>query len=267
MTDKPGIPRNWWGKIIGGLIGLIRGGFAGAVIGFVFGHLVDRFLSGFAGVKATREAFFDALFGTLGHLAKADGRVSEAEIRMAEELMRRMQIAGEERQRAIRLFNQGKRPDFALEGALRPFVQHSMMRPDLRRMFLEVLFDAAFFAGPPSAAEQAVLQRVARAFHIPPLWFAAMMQARAGGAAGAQQGRPGRGIVRGTLEQAYAHLGLTPQASDAEVKRAYRKLVAQYHPDKLVSRGLPEEMMEMARTRVREINVAYEQIKQARGIK
>jgi DnaJ like chaperone protein len=51
------------------------------------------------------------------------------------------------------------------------------------------------------------------------------------------------------------------------VKKAYRKLVSQYHPDKLVSRGLPEEMMEMAKTRVREINKAYEHIKQARGIK
>jgi DnaJ like chaperone protein len=56
-------------------------------------------------------------------------------------------------------------------------------------------------------------------------------------------------------------------ASDADVKRAYRKLVSQYHPDKLVSRGLPEEMMEVAKTRVREINTAYDQIKAARGIK
>jgi len=79
----------------------------------------------------------------------------------------------------------------------------------------------------------------------------------AGGPAGAVTG----------LEQAYAHLGLTNKATDAEVKRAYRKLVSQYHPDKLVSHGLPEEMMEVAKTRVREINRAYDRIKQARGFK
>ena len=71
----------------------------------------------------------------------------------------------------------------------------------------------------------------------------------------------------GSMAQAYAQLGLEPSASDAEVKKAYRKLVSQYHPDKLVSHGLPEEMMEMAKIRVREINTAYDQIKQARGFK
>lgn len=71
----------------------------------------------------------------------------------------------------------------------------------------------------------------------------------------------------GSLAQAFAKLGLESSASDAEIKKAYRKLVSQYHPDKLVSRGLPEEMMEIAKTRVREINTAYDQIKQTRGFK
>ena len=69
------------------------------------------------------------------------------------------------------------------------------------------------------------------------------------------------------LSQAYAALGIEQSATDAEVKKAYRKLVGQYHPDKLVSQGLPEEMMEMARKRVREINTAYDRVKQARGFK
>jgi DnaJ like chaperone protein len=69
------------------------------------------------------------------------------------------------------------------------------------------------------------------------------------------------------MAQAYAHLGLEASASDTEVKKAYRKLVSQYHPDKLVSRGLPEEMMDIAKSRVREINAAYDQIKQSRGFK
>ena len=70
-----------------------------------------------------------------------------------------------------------------------------------------------------------------------------------------------------TIDQAYAKLGLQSSASDSEVKKAYRRLVSQYHPDKLVSHGLPEEMMEMAKVRVREVNRAYDQIKQARGFK
>ena len=269
------IPSHWWGKIIGGLIGLFRGGLTGAVIGALFGHFVDRFFAGIRGVGATRETFFQALFCALGHLSKADGQVTQAEIQMAETLMQRMQISGDDRQRAIRYFNQGKQAGFDLEAALEPFLQHSRMRQDLRQMFMEILVDAAFSSGRVTQAEQAVLVRLARDLRIPGALFAAMLQARQGVGAGysdAQSGRysgrqAGGGVSRPSLEQAYAHLGLTSKASDAEIKKAFRKLVSQYHPDKLISRGLPEEMMNMAKTRVREINTAYEQIKKARGIK
>jgi DnaJ like chaperone protein len=279
------IPRHWWGKIIGGLIGLFRGGLLGALVGALLGHLVDRFLAGIVGVGATQKAFYDALFASLGHLSKADGRVTETEIRMVESLMQQMKIGGEERQRAIRLFNQGKQADFDLEAALQSFVQHSVVRQDLRQMFLDILIQAAWSSGNATPAEHAVLRRVAQALRISEQLFTAMMHAR-GAAQGAAQGAAwgssegggrsggrsgGAGARRRpipsapSLDQDYAQLGLTRQASDAEVKRAYRKLVSQYHPDKLVSRGLPEEMMEVAKNRVREINTAYDRIKQARG--
>jgi DnaJ like chaperone protein len=268
------IPKHWWGKIIGGVIGLFRGGLMGAVIGALLGHMVDRFLAGIIGVGATQKAFFDALFGSLGHLAKADGRVTETEIRMVESLMQQMRISGEDRQRAIRLFNQGKQPEFDLQAALHPFVQHSMVRQDLRQMFMQIMVEAAFSSGSLTPAERDVLLRVASALRIPEQLFNAMLQAR-GPAWGAGGGRyePGAGAGRrpvqpmASLDQDYAQLGLTRKASDAEIKKAYRKLVGQYHPDKLVSRGLPEEMMEMAKTRVRDINTAYDRIKQARGFK
>jgi len=269
------IPRNWWGKIIGGLLGLFRGGLTGIFFGIFLGHMVDRFLSGITGVSTTRKSFFEALFSSLGHLSKADGKVTETEIRMVESLMQRMDITGEERQRAIRFFNQGKQADFDLELALHSFVKYSVVRQDLRLMFMEIIVEAAFSSGKISQQEHAVLLRIARALRIPGALFSAMLQAR-----GAPSGAYGQGSyshsrsyrassrnTSRTLEQAYAQLGLTRKASDSEIKKAYRKLVSQYHPDKLVSRGLPEEMMSIAKTRVREINTAYDQIKQARGFK
>lgn len=265
--------------MIGALIGLFRGGLTGALFGFFLGHMADRFLAGITGVGTTKKAFFEALFSSLGHLSKADGQVTRTEIHMVEMLMQRMQITGEERQRAIRFFNQGKQDGFDLESALHPFVQYSVVRQDLRQMFMEILVEAAFTSGTISQEEHAVLLRIAAALRIPSHVFAAMLQARGVGTGGYSQRRRGyRGNSRsqggyrpgktiGSLDQAYAQLGLTRKASDTEVKKAYRKLVSQYHPDKLISRGLPEEMMSIAKTRVREINTAYDQIKQTRGFK
>jgi DnaJ like chaperone protein len=272
------IPRHWWGKIIGAALGLFRGGLSGAIIGGLIGHMLDRFLSGFRNVSDTRQIFFKAMFCSLGHIAKADGRVTQAEINAAEQLMQRLQLNETERQRAIRYFNQGKQPDFQLEPVLQEFARHSIMRHDLRLMFVEILVDLSAADNTVTAAEQHILLRVARTLHIPAGVFEAILSARRAGVGGGHYGYGQGAHQQGSrqqhagrqglsLEQAYATLGISNSATDAECKRAYRKLVGQYHPDKLVSQGLPEEMMEMAKTRVRDINTAYDQIKQTRGFK
>jgi DnaJ like chaperone protein len=260
------IPGHWWGKLIGGIIGLLRGGLTGAIFGIFLGHMVDRFLSGLGGANRTRDAFFSAMFSTLGHINKADGRVTKVEIEAAENLMHRLQLTEEERQRAILFFQQGKERDFNLETTLREFARHSMLRHELRIMFIELLIEAALADGALTAAEQAILVRSCTVLHIPANVFSAMLRARQGGGSTYRdhQQHPNRGP---SLNQSYAALGLKTDASTQEIKRAYRKLVSQYHPDKLVSQGLPEEMMEMSKNRVREINAAYDKIKASRGIK
>ena len=261
------IPGHWWGKVIGGIIGLLRGGLTGAILGVFIGHMVDRFLGGLGGANRTRDAFFGADFATLGHISKSDGRVTRAEILAAEQLMRRLQLTETERQHAIRYFQQGKASDFNLEATLKEFARHSMLRHELRIMFIELLLEAALADGQLTAAEQAIMTRVCTVLHIPANIYMAMLRARqghAGASSGSYQRAPNSGQP---INQAYAALGLKENASDQEIKRAYRKLVRQYHPDKLVSQGLPDEMMDMAKKRVREINTAYDQIKSTRGIK
>jgi DnaJ like chaperone protein len=261
------IPTHWWGKLIGGIFGLMRGGLVGAIFGVFLGHMLDRFLSGLGGATRTRDAFFGAMFATLGHINKADGRVTKAEIAAAEQLMRRLQLTEAERQRAILFFQQGKQSDFNLETTLQEFARHSMLRHELRIMFVELLIEAALADGTISSAEQAILVRSCTVLHIPENVFSAMMRARQGGRAyvhGNHQQTSGQGD---SLQQSYASLGIKAEASKQEIKRAYRKLVSRYHPDKLVSQGLPEEMMEISKKRVREINAAYDKIKASRGIK
>ena len=269
MANNTGfkIPGQWWGKLIGGIFGLLKGGPAGLIFGVFLGHMVDRFLAGLSGSNRTRDTFFGAMFSTLGHINKADGHVTKAEIAAAEELMRRLQLTEAERQQAIRFFQQGKEQDFDLEATLREFARNSMLRQELRIMFIELLLEAAFADGNLSQAEQVILVRACNVLNIPANVFSAMLRARQGGQGYSQRGHQQGQRQEPSLQQSYAALGLKEDANAQEIKRAYRKLVSQYHPDKLVSQGLPEEMMEMSKKRVREINAAYDKIKVSKGIK
>jgi DnaJ like chaperone protein len=260
------LPTHWWGKLIGGIIGLMRGSLTGLVFGLFLGHMVDRFLSGLGGARRIRDSFFSALFSTLGHISKSDGRVTKTEIAAAEQLMRRLQLTENERQEAIRFFQKGKETDFDLDATLKEFARHSMLRHELRIMFVELLLETAVADGTLAAAEQAILVRACTELHIPANVFSAMLRARQVGG-GSAQGNYQQAPRFDSLQQSYATLGIKEDASAQEIKRAYRKLVSQYHPDKLVSQGLPEEMMEVSKKRVREINAAYDKIKASKGIK
>ncbi len=261
------IPGQWWGKLIGGIIGFLKGGPVGLIMGIILGHIVDRFLSGLGGNNRTRDTFFSAMFSTLGQISKVDGRVTKVEIAAAEKLMQRMQLTEAERQLAIRFFQKGTKPDFDLYGTLGEFAKHSKVRYELRIMFIELLLEAAMADGTLSAGEDAIMERVRTVLNIPINVYIAMVRARE------REPEPRTGnyqpaINRArTLTQSYAALGLNTDASPQEVKRAYRKLVSQYHPDKLMSQGLPEEMMELSKRRVREVNAAYDKIKASKGIR
>ena len=265
------LPGNWWGKLIGGIIGLMRGGIVGAILGVFLGHMLDRFLSGLSGSNRTRDTFFCALFTTIGHISKEDGRVTKEEVAAAEALMQRLQLNDKERHQAIRFFQQGKDPKFELHNTLLKFAKHSKHHYELRIMFMELLLEAAVSDGMLSVGEDAILERVRTVLKIPVNEYVAMLRARE--AEPQAQARSGSRNYKQTvnqpqpLSQSYAALGLKAEASAREVKSAYRKLVSQYHPDKLSSQGLPDEVMEMAKRRVREINTAYDRIKSSREIK
>lgn len=268
----------WMGKVMGGVLGALAGGPLGAALGATLGHGLDRGLDRLRrqaqlppGQQARiQSAFFTATFTTLGHLAKADGRVSEAEIAMAERLMDQMQLSPEMRRAAITLFRQGKAAGFDLPGVIEGFRRECQDRRLLTQMFLQVQLQAAWLDGEPSAAQRRVLEQIRAGLHIPPMLFRQLealvrLQAQFAGAAGAAGG--GRiAEARGpSLSAAYALLGVTPQDPDAVVTKAYRRLLSQNHPDKLVSKGLPEEMMQLATRRTHEIRQAYETIQAARA--
>ena len=283
---------NWKGAALGGAVGLALGGPLGALAGAVLGGSVVGLRGGrgtaspdpfteaaAAGRERLEERFFETTFSVMGHLAKADGRVSETEIAFAESVMDRMALSPALRRAAILFFRQGKDPDFDLDAALNGLRAAGLGQGQLLQIFLEIQLAAAHVDGEPGERERAVLMAMRRALGVPLATFRRIeqliriQQRILGGFVGAGAGSAGRRRAGGDgatrqvspLAEAYATLGIEAHASDAEVKRAYRSLMSRHHPDKLVASGVPEEALKLATQRTHEIRRAYETISRARA--
>ena len=263
----------WWGKLIGGAFGLMIGGPIGALLGVALGHSFDRGLhqsleyeAGADDEDKTKTAFFAATFSVMGHLAKADGQVSEDEIDMARQVMAHMQLSEDQKRVAIRLFNEGKASDFPLELVLTQLKRECHHRATLLQMFLEIQIATVMADGVVHEQEQKLLSRVGIFLGFEPEMISrliSMVQAQSYSYRFDQAATP----AADDLDKAYQALGVGRHCDDAELKKAYRRLMNQHHPDKLVSRGMPEEMVKLATEKTQEIKTAYELIKKSRGLK
>ena len=327
----------WGGKLVGGAFGALAGGPVGAVLGLIAGHLVDDKLTGEvdpreslrrrplhrvedAGVvddesedegeavgdpKAVNALFFQVTFEVMGHVAKADGRVSDEDIRAARSVMTEFRLGEREVSAAIAHFTAGKDADYDLSRAVMALRRVCAGRPDLLRNFLEIQLRAALMASDLRGPARPLLTRVAAMLGVGGLEFARLetvlrqrrgerggARASAGaaggasgapgasGAAGARDGGAGRGggraegagrrpgaVPRMSLPEAYDVLGVRAAAGDEAVSKAYRRQLSRHHPDKLRANGLPESMLEHAKQRTQQIIEAWDVIRAARGIK
>lgn len=271
---------SWWGKLLGGAFGFMIGGPLGALIGAAFGHNFDRGLvgamqggfggaaSGASDTERTQTAFFAATFAVMGHIAKVDGRVSEFEIRMADNVMSQMMLDSKQKEVARKLFDEGKREDFDLDGVLDQFKRECHHRSNLIQMFIEIQIATLLADGVVHEKERKIIHRVGMrlGFNVRLIdQLIEMNQAFHQYAHhGAYQGRSQTKPKTSDIENAYKILGVSQDASDDEVKKSYRRLMNQHHPDKLVAKGLPEEMMKLATAKTQEIKQAYETIKKSK---
>ena len=291
-----------WGKLLGGAFGFMIGGPLGAVLGAALGHTFDRGLqlqlehdgggadAPFAAepplspgdAERVRMSFFTATFAVLGHVAKADGRVDPSEIRMAESIMTRMSLDAELRRAAISLFGEGKKADFELEPLVVQFREECARRSDLYRVFLEIQIQGAYADGVMDPDEERVLREVGLLLGFGDAAFVQLAllvrvamglgtgeagpgRAGAGARAGRASGRAPPSSGRMSLADAYRVLGVGRQDDEATVKRAYRRLISQHHPDKLVSKGLPEEMIRVATDTTQKITEAWNRVRESKG--
>lgn len=274
----------WTGKIVGAALGLVAGlGPVGALIGLIIGHAYDERMADddtrpAADLATVRAVFFRTTFEVMGAVAKSDGRVSEQDVAAAREVFRQFRLDEAQSRAAIEHFTAGKQADFDVEQAVTRLLAVCRRRHDLLRMFLEVQMRAAFLGNGLQGRPRQLLGRMAQRIGVSGIEFAHLeallrlqrfgyAQAEAGYRAGSHGGTRSPPPRADALREAYGVLDVQPTASDAEVKRAYRRQMSQNHPDKLLSRGLPESMLELAKEKTQAIQAAYERIREARGMR
>ncbi|MEH6480057.1 MULTISPECIES: co-chaperone DjlA [Pseudoalteromonas] len=286
-----------WGKILGFCFGFMFGKIFGAILGLYLGHLFDKslknnfdkaggFSSLFSGddVHERQALFFSSCFAVMGHIAKSNGRVSEIHIKAANLFMDEMGLKGEERREAQHAFQSGKESDFSLKETVHDFKERFAKRNDLIQLFLEIQIQMAFSDGVLAEQEKQLLAEVSKQLGISKTHFAFVLkryqaefnfrkqqqrfnqqQQSQGQSSSYSEGSghhvpPNNNMNRA---QALALLGLNSDATQRDIKVAYRKLMSQHHPDKLVSQGLPKHMMELAVKKSQDIQAAYEYLKKS----
>jgi DnaJ like chaperone protein len=241
------------GKLLGGVAGFALGGPIGALLGAAAGHRLDstqRPAPAAPGQTPRLTLLIDHGFALMGHIAKADGRVSEAEIAAAEAWMQRLRLDAAQRRRAMDRFALGKQADFSVPGSVAEL--RAGAGSDLRvlQTVLQMQVSVAQAEGQLSAASRRALAGVLGQLGLP----AALLDALLGQA----QNRRPRHAAQPRIDQDYAVLGVPADADPATIKRAYRRLMARHHPDRAGNDPA-------ATARAQAINDAYRRIREARG--
>ncbi len=251
----------WFGKLALGSLGMLIGGPIGAIAGAALGHvLIDKRvdLTGadpraiprpqFEFAEQTQATFFISLFSILGKLSKIDGVVSKEEIAVVQDFINSLPIDETEKQFARQVFNEAKDSPYRIEDFASQLYQAVQNQPTLVLTYFELLFRIVAADGTYHPAEEAALKQVKVIFNLSDKQYEDI-----------------KAVYFNDLDKHYKMLNCSPESSNDEIKSNYKKLVKDFHPDVIISKGLPEEFIEFAEKRFREIQESYEKIGQERN--
>lgn len=247
-----------FGKLIGGAAGLALGGPIGLLVGVAAGHLVDHAAGRARGRGQTQQAgstlerryaaFTIALIALAAKMAKADGVVTRDEIAAFKRIFK---IPEGEAAEVGRLFDAARAEAAGFEPYADQVAGIFKGRPRVLEELLLALAAVAAADGAIHEAERGFLNEVARRFGLGPDSVERVLGT----------------VLPDSGPDPYKVLGIEPEASEAEIKAAYRALMRENHPDRLVAQGVPKEMIDLATKESQAINAAYDRIARDRGIK
>jgi DnaJ like chaperone protein len=234
----------WTGKIVGGVLGSFLGPW-GAAIGVGLGHQLDK---GASRVRNAAMVMQVAFFGCLAKMAKADGVVTKEEVNAVEHIITRLGYTPPMREAAINIFSAAKDDPHSATDYVNQLATTIQYNPQLGMTFIAALHAVAQADGVIHPKERDILQQMEQAFRLQAGTVDALLKGRSN-----------------NLDDAYKALECTPDMSDADIKKVYREKCIQFHPDKLASKGLPDEFMKFANEQLAKVNEAYDTIKSARA--
>ena len=240
-----------WGKVIGGVTGFALGGPLGALVGAFAGHAVDRMRTGTAAEADTagvrQVAFTTAVIVLSAKMAKADGHVTRDEIDAFKQVFH---IPPSEMNAVGRLFDEARKDAAGFEPYARQIARMFAHEPAVLEGLLGGLFHIAKADGVVHPAELDFLAKVAATFGFDTGGFE-RIRAR---------------LAEPELTDPYTVLGVSRDMTDAEIKKVYRRLIRENHPDTLIAKGMPEEFVEVANGKMASINAAYDRVSKDRGL-
>ncbi len=264
------------GTLLGGGLGYMMFGPLGAIIGGALGSNIGEGAGGpqphpgarprpggaFGAGARTRgpvhdpfqaqQAFMVALISLAAKVAKADGKVTQDEVRAFDAFLRdQLGMSGEDRRIAARIFNAARDSDEPAEEFARQLRFLLGHQPGRLRDLISVLAGVAAADGHVDRAEERLLRSIAREMGLTDRDYEEAV---------------GMFNPRASVESSYTVLGVTPGATDDEVKKAYRKLAREYHPDVVANKGMGEDFQKFAAEKMRAVNAAYDAVKTARGL-
>lgn len=253
----------WWGKITCTLVGFIIAGPIGALLGLLGGNLLDKILFNHLfhpqwyhyrhASIAVKNLYFCALFKVMGHVAKSDGHVSEADIAFARKIMNEMNLHGRKKRLAMTYYNEGKKSNYNLQQSLTIIQRLCSHDIDMLRLFVETLYRTAKI----DKITRNKQQRINIVFMR--LGFKPMYGSK-------RHGHQQYSSYQPSSENSdYDILGVTSKTTVQEIKRAYRKKIRRIHPDKLIAKGASKKDIKIATAKTQVLQAAYDRIKDARG--